>query len=144
MKTDFPRVPFTKDYKLFNKLSEKGEELVKLHLLKSKKLTKPIAKCEGPGELRVLKVTYDEKNGRVNINPDKYFVRVPREVWEYHIGGYQVAEKWLKDRKGRVLSSGDITHYVKVLTAIAETISVQQDLDDLFLEVETALLEVRL
>jgi len=144
LKTDFPRVPFTKDYKLFKKLSEKGEELVELHLLKSKKLAKPIAKCEGPGELRVVKVTYDEKNGRVNINPDEYFVGVPRKVWEYHIGGYQVAEKWLKDRKGRVLSSEDITHYARVVTAIAETISVQQDLDDLFLEVETALLEVRL
>ena len=144
LKTDFPRVPFTKGYKLFNKLSEKGEELVELHLLKSKKLAKPIAKCEGTGDINVVKVTYDEKKGRVNINPDNYFVGVPREVWEYHIGGYQVAEKWLKDRKGRVLSSEDITHYAKLVTAIAETITVQQDLDDLFLEVETALLEVRL
>jgi hypothetical protein len=144
LKTDFPRVPFTKDYKLFKKLAEKGEELVNLHLLKSKKLAKPIAKCEGPGELRVVKVTYDEKNGRVNINPDKYFVGVPRGVWEYHIGGYQVAEKWLKDRKGRVLSSEEVAHYARVVTAIAETISVQQDLDHLFLEVESALLEVRL
>ena len=125
-------------------LPRKGEELVDLHLLKSKKLAKPIAKCEGTGDLNVVKVTYDEKKGRVNINPDNYFVGVPREVWEYHIGGYQVAEKWLKDRKGRVLSSEDITHYAKLVTAIAETITVQQDLDDLFLEVETALLEVRL
>ena len=144
LKADFPRIPFTEDYKLFQKLAERGGELVELHLLKSKKLTNPIAKCEGPGELRVVKVTYDEKNGRVNINPDKYFVGVPRGVWEYHIGGYQVADKWLKDRKGRVLSSEEVAHYARVVTAIAETISVQQDLDDLFLEVETALLEVRL
>ncbi len=144
LKTDFPRVPFTKDYKLFKKLAEKGEELVELHLLKSKKLAKPIPKCEGPGELRVVKVTYDEKSGRVNINSDKYFVGVPRGVWEYHIGGYQVAEKWLKDRKGRVLSSEEVAHYARVVTAIAETISVQHLLDDLFLEVEATLLEVRL
>ncbi len=144
LKTDFPRVPFTKDYKQFKKLAEKGEELVELHLLKSKKLAKPIPKCEGPGELRVVKVTYDEKSGRVNINSDKYFVGVPRGVWEYHIGGYQVAEKWLKDRKGRVLSSEEVAHYARVVTAIAETISVQHLLDDLFLEVEATLLEVRL
>ena len=61
LKTDFPRVPFTKDYKLFKKLAEKGEELVELHLLKSKKLAKPIAKCEGSGDLRVVKVTYDRE-----------------------------------------------------------------------------------
>jgi hypothetical protein len=144
LKSDFPRVPFTKDYKLFKKLAEKGEELVNLHLLKSKKLAKPIAKCEGAGDLNVVKVTYDEKKGRVNINPDKYFVGAPREVWEYHIGGYQVAEKWLKDRKGRTLSSEEVAHYAKVVTAIAETINIQETLDDLFAEVEANLLNVTL
>jgi len=143
LKTDFPHVPFTKDYKLSKKLAEKGEELVELHLLKSKKLVKPIAKCEGSGDLNVVKVTYDENNERVHINPEKYFAAVPREVWEYHIGGYQVAEKWLKDRKGRTLSSEEVAHYARVVTAIAETIGIQRSLDDLFAEVETSLLEVR-
>ena len=144
LKTDFPRVPFTKDYKLFNKLAEKGEELVELHLLRSKKLAKPIAKCEGSGDLRVDKVTYDQKKARVHINPEKWFAGIPPEVWEYHIGGYQVSEKWLKDRKGRELSSEEVAHYTRVVTAIAETISIQQFLDDLFAEVETSLLEVKL
>ena len=144
LKTDFPRVPFTKDYKLFNKLAEKGEELVELHLLKSKKLVKPIAKCEGSGDLRVVKVTYDQNKARVHINPEKWFAGIPPEVWEYHIGGYQVSEKWLKDRKGKELSSEEVAHYARVVTAIAETISIQQSLDDLFAEVETSLLEVRL
>ncbi len=144
LKTDFPRVPFTKDYKLFNKLAEKGEELVELHLLRSKKLVKPIAKCEGSGDLRVVKVTYDQNKTRVHINLEKWFVGIPPEVWEYHIGGYQVAERWLKDRKGRTLSSEEVAHYARVVTAIAETISIQRFLDDLFAEVETSLLEVRL
>jgi predicted helicase len=144
LKTDFPRVPFTKDYKLFNKLSEKGEELVELHLLKSKRLLKPTAKCEGPGDLRVKKVTYDQNKARVHINPEKWFTGIPLEVWEYQIGGYQVSEKWLKDRKGRELSSEEVAHYARVVTAIAETISIQRFLDDLFAEVETNLLEVRL
>jgi len=144
LKTDFPRVPFTKDYKLFNKLAEKGEELVELHLLKSKKLVKPIVRCEGSGDLRVNKVTYDRNRGHVHINPEKWFVGIPPEVWEYHVGGYQVAEKWLKDRKDKGLSSEEVAHYAKVVTAIAETISIQRFLDDLFTEVETSLLEVRL
>jgi predicted helicase len=144
LKTDFPRVPFTKDYNLFNKLAEKGEELVELHLLKSKKLVKPIARCEGSGDLRVDKVTYDQNNARVHINPEKWFSGIPPEVWEYHIGGYQVSEKWLKDRKGKGLSSEEVAHYARVVTAIAETISIQRPLDDLFAEVETSLLEVRL
>jgi len=144
LKTDFPRVPFTKDHRLFYKLAEKGEELVELHLLKSKKLIKPIAKCEGSGDLRVDKVTYDRNKARVHINPEKWFAGIPPEVWEYHIGGYQVSQKWLKDRKGRELSSEEVAHYARVVTAIAETISVQRFLDDLFSEVETSLLEVRL
>jgi predicted helicase len=144
LKTDFPRVPFTNVYKLFQKLAKKGEQLIELHLLKSKKLDKPIAKCEGSGDLRVVKVSFDEKKKRVHINPDKYFTGIPSEVWEYHIGGYQVAEKWLKDRKGRMLSSEEITIYANVITAIAETIRIQKSLDDLFKEVETNLLEISL
>ena len=144
LKTDFPRVPFTKDYKLFNKLAEKGEELVGLHLLKSTKLSKPIAKCEGSGNLRVDKVTYDQIKARIHINPEKWFDGISPEVWEYQIGGYHVSEKWLKDRKGRELSSEEVAHYARVVTAIAETISIQKSLDDLFAEVETSLLEVRL
>jgi predicted helicase len=144
LKTDFPRVPFTRDYKLFKKLAEKGEELVELHLLKSKKLIKPIAKCEGSGNLRVEKVIYDGNKACVYINPEKWFTGIPSEVWEYRIGGYQVVEKWLKDRKGRTLSSEEVAHYTRVVTAITETISIQRFLDDLFAEVEASLLEVRL
>ena len=76
--------------------------------------------------------------------PEKWFAGIPPEVWEYHIGGYQVSEKWLKDRKGKGLSSEEVAHYTRVVTAIAETISIQGFLDDLFAEVETSLLEVRL
>jgi predicted helicase len=141
LKTDFPRVPFTSDYKLFQKLAGKGEQLVDLHLLKSKKLTKPIAKCEGSGNLRVDKVTYDENKRFVYINPGKYFTGVVSEVWEYLIGGYQVAEKWLKDRKGRMLSSEEIATYSQIITAISETIKIQESLDDLFKDVESKILK---
>ncbi|MCX6832071.1 MAG: hypothetical protein NT028_08055 [candidate division Zixibacteria bacterium] len=144
LKTDFPRVPFTKDHSLFQELGEQGAELVGLHLLKSKRLTKPTAKFEGKGDLQVVKVMYDAKRLRVMISPDNWFAGVPAEVWEYHIGGYQVAEKWLKDRKGRTLSSEEIVTYARVITALAETIKIQSGLDALFECVESAVLEVRI
>jgi hypothetical protein len=136
LKIDFPRVPFTVDPKLFQNLADKGDELTALHLLRSTKLDKPITRCEGSGGLSVGKPIYDEKCQRVLINSEKYFAPVPRNVWEYQIGGYQVAEKWLKDRKGRTLSSEDVSHYCRVLTALGETIGVQRSLDDLFAAVE--------
>lgn len=141
LKTDFPRVPFTTDRKLFLKLAARGEELVQLHLLKSNKLERSIAKCEGTGNLRVGKLAYDETKRRVYINPDTYFVGVPSDVWQYHVGGYQVADKWLKDRKGRILSSEEVEHYCRVVTALAETIKIQAGLDDLFEEVEKSALD---
>jgi predicted helicase len=142
LKSDFPRVPFTSDYRLFTKLATKGEELVELHLLKSKKLEKSAVKCEGTGNLRVEKVAYEESKKRVYINPETYFAGVPSEVWEYHVGGYQVAEKWLKDRKERTLSSDEVTHYCKVVAALAETIKIQKGLDESFEEVEKSILGI--
>jgi predicted helicase len=142
LKTDFPRVPFTADFKLFQKLAVQGEHLVALHLMKSPVLAKPLAKYEGSGNGTVVKVSYDEKRKRVYINPENYFTGVRDEVWNYHVGGYQVAEKWLKDRKGRILSADEVAHYCKVVTALAETIETQENLDNLFEHVEESVLEI--
>lgn len=75
----------------------------------------------------VDKVGYAKE--RVSINATQYFGNVPERVWNFHVGGYQVAEKWLKDRKGRKLSGDDIAHYQRVLVALNETINVMQDID---------------
>ncbi|MGB5138126.1 MAG: type ISP restriction/modification enzyme, partial [Candidatus Zixiibacteriota bacterium] len=144
LRNDFPRVPFTTDYALFLELAEKGQQLIDLHLLKSKKLEKPISKCEGTGEQVVIKPTYEAKRQRVYINKEKYFTGVAAEVWNYHIGGYQVAEKWLKDRRGRTLTSEEASTYTKIITALSETIAIQSTLDPLFEQVENSLLEVKL
>ncbi|TAK53963.1 MAG: DNA methyltransferase [Bacteroidetes bacterium] len=144
LKTDFPRVPFTNDYKLFLKLNESGEQLVQLHLLQSKNLERPLIKCEGAGILQVAKILFDEKKQRVFINAEQYFSGVSKQVWEYRVGGYQVAEKWLKDRKGRTLSSEDVVTYSQALSAIAETINIQKTLDALYEKVETDLIEITL
>jgi hypothetical protein len=77
----------------------------------------------------VEKVRYVDKEQQVWINGKQYFEGVPPDVWEFHIGGYQVAEKWLKDRKGRTLSSEDREHYRKIIAALRETIALMQEID---------------
>ncbi|MGH9789021.1 MAG: type ISP restriction/modification enzyme [Candidatus Acidiferrales bacterium] len=68
--------------------------------------------------------------GRVYINKTQYLAGVPQDVWEFHIGGYQVCEKWLKDRKGRQLSNEDLMHYQKVVVALNETIRLMREIDE--------------
>jgi predicted helicase len=140
LRNDFPRVAFTKDYKLFSKLAELGEKLVDLHLLKSKELEQPVARFQGKGNGKVEKPKYEKS--RVYINAIQYFDGVKPEVWEYQIGGYQVCDKWLKDRKGRTLSLEDIKHYCKIVTSLEKTIAIQKDIDKLYPKVEENLLEL--
>ena len=137
MKIDFPKIPFTKNYELFKKLARLGKSLVNLHLLKSKILDKPIIKFQGKDSNLVEKRGYEDK--KVYINSSQYFENVEEDVWDYYIGGYQILEKWLKDRKGRSLSSDDIKHYCKVATAISETLKLQNQIDSLYPEVEKSL-----
>jgi predicted helicase len=135
LKIDFPRIPFTKNYELFNEMSKLGNELIELHLLKHKALNKPILKYFGKGkDDAIVKPRYDEENERVYINDQKYFENITAEVWNYQIGGYQVMEKYLKDRKGRQME--DSGHYCQMGTSIAKTIEVQKEIDKLFPKVE--------
>ena len=70
------------------------------------------------------------------LNKNQYFEGVEPEVWQYQIGGYQVLDKWLKDRKARILSTEDINHYCRVVTALAKTIEIQRQIDELYPQVE--------
>jgi len=139
LKIDFPRIPFTGDYKIFLQMAALGEELTQLHLLKSKKLNNPIAKYKGLGEDLIGKPIYDEANRCVFINATKFFEGVEPDMWKYHIGGYQVLEKYLKDRKGRQMS--DPATYCKVATSIAATMKIQEKLNPLYLIAEENLAE---
>ena len=131
LRIDFPRLPLTSDKGLFKKLAEKGAELVPLHLMESPALNNLITGYPITGSNEVDKVTYDEKTQRVRINKEQYFEGVPQEVWNFHIGGYQVCQKWLKDRKGRTLSYDELTHYQKVVVALKETIRLMAEIDEL-------------
>ncbi len=133
LKIDFPRLPLTSDKRLFAALAEKGAELVALHLMESPALNTSITRYPVTGSNVVEKVAYNETNGRVYINEDQYFEGVPPEVWNFHIGGYQVCQKWLKDRQKahRTLSYDDLTHYQKIVVALKETIRLMGEIDSL-------------
>jgi predicted helicase len=131
LKIDFPRVPLTSDVKLFRELVNLGAELVSLHLLESPQVEKFITTFPEPGDNLVDKgyPKYVEKENSVYTNKTQHFKGVPRQVWEFHVGGYQVCEKWLKDRRGRNLSYDDLQHYQKVVVALSETIRIMTEID---------------
>ena len=131
LKIDFPRLPLTSDRDLFRTLVAKGAELATLHLMESPKLNSLITRYPIVGPNVVDKVRYDEANQQVYINRSQYFEGVSPEVWNFHIGGYQVCHKWLKDRKGRTLSYNELTHYQKVVVALKETIRLMEEIDGL-------------
>ncbi|MDD4651680.1 MAG: hypothetical protein PHQ34_05560 [Methanothrix sp.] len=138
LKRDFPKVPLTSNLKLFRELCAIGKELVSLHLLESRTLdasnnffTRSLVK----GDYIVHKgypkyvSSEDARCVSIKINETQYLEGIPKEVWEFHIGGYQVCEKWLKDRRGRQLSYDDITHYQKIIVALKETIRIMKEMD---------------
>ena len=137
LKMDFPRIPFTSDAKLFKRLVALGEKLVALHLLKSPDLDPPTCRFEGDGNNRVGKdrktgLRYDANKKRVYINAEQYFAPVPEAIWDFQIGGYQVCEKWLKDRRERRLELDDIRAYCRIVTALGKTIQLQDEIDTIY------------
>jgi len=131
LKIDFPSLPLTSNTDLFRSLCALGDKLVRLHLMK--KYGDYTPHYPEPGNNMVTKVEYtntSDKQGRIWINKMQYFDGVSSEVWEFHVGGYQVCYKWLKDRKGRTLSYEDIQHYQRIVAALAETITLMEKIDE--------------
>jgi len=148
LKTDFPRLPITTNKQLFKALVSYGRTLVNLHLLgknpfdRSKTIFDNTSKWhlkvggEKPVDLDDWKISdikdrYDKKTKRIYVNTGQYFEGIEKEVWEFMIGGYQVLDKWLKDRKkaGRVLSPEDTIHYMKIVVSLRETSQIMKEID---------------
>ncbi|MFA5945731.1 MAG: type ISP restriction/modification enzyme [Patescibacteria group bacterium] len=127
LKTDFPRVPVPENDKQFHALAEFGKQLRELHLLTSPKVHDFITTYPKEGSNLVEKLAY--KDGNVWINANQYFGGVPEIAWNFYIGGYQPAQKWLKDRKGRALENKDIEHYQQMIVALAETDKIMKEID---------------
>jgi hypothetical protein len=130
LKIDFPRLPLTGNLELFRELSRQGGELTALHLLESPKLDQPITEFIGGRNPEVEKVSWSKNTVWVDKAQTIGFKGVRENVWNFHIGGYQVCEKWLKDRKGRTLTKDDLAHYHKIVIALAETIRLMAEIDE--------------
>jgi predicted helicase len=142
LKIDFPRVPFPKDKETFWQLVQLGGELRQIHLLESSIVEKYITGYPEDGDNIVGKIFFEkttDTTGKVYINYEKtppsgagglqYFSNVPEVAWNFYIGGYQPAQKWLKDRKDRELSYEDILHYQKIIVALTETDRIMREID---------------
>jgi predicted helicase len=132
LKIDFPRVPFPKDKDTFWQLVKLGGEIRQIHLLESPTVEKYITQYPIDGDNVVIKPNY--QNGKVYINDTQYFDNVPEIAWEFYIGGYQPAQKWLKDRKERKLEFEDILHYQKIIVALTETDRLMNEIKKIDIE----------
>jgi hypothetical protein len=139
LKIDFPRLPLTGNQELFRALARLGGELTALHLLESPKLDKPITDFIGRSK-EVTRIDWSDNTVWIDAPAKKKdaaqapgssgFKGVPEAVWNFQIGGYQVCQKWLKDRKGRTLTDEDIAHYHKIVISLSETIRLMAEIDE--------------
>lgn len=127
LKIDFPKIPAPQDHGKFWQLVKLGGELRQIHLLESTTVENYITQYPEDGDNIVTKPIY--KNGNVYINEEQYFANVPELAWNFYIGGYQPAQKWLKDRKNRELGFEDILHYQKIIVALSETDRIMKEID---------------
>ena len=132
LKIDFPRVPYPKDKDTCWQLVKLGGEIRQIHLLESPVVEKYITEYPIDGDNVVTQLRYE--NGNVYINNTQYFAHVPEIAWNFYIGGYQPAQKWLKDRKGRKLEFDDILHYQKIIVALTETDRLMKEIDSVGVE----------
>ncbi len=132
LKIDFPRVPYPKDAVSFWQLVKLGGEIRQIHLLESPVVENYITQYPMDGDNVVGKIRYAE--GKVYINETQYFDHVPEVAWNFYIGGYQPAQKWLKDRRERTLGFEDILHYQKIIVALSETDRIMREIDSVIKE----------
>ncbi len=127
LKIDFPRIPYPASPEVFAHVADKGGRLRRLHLMEDAAIGPTPYPFKGDGDNVVVKPALSD-DGRVMINSDQYFEGIPAVAWEFHIGGYQPAQKWLKDRKGRALSFDDVMHYQKIIKILCETDRIMKEI----------------
>lgn len=132
LKVDFPRIPYPKDQTEFEHFRSFGYQLRELHLMHSVPDSPVSFPNAGTMQVDYLRWEWnkdDGYSGNIWINDTQCFEGVPTEAWDFYIGGYQPAQKWLKDRKGRVLSFDDIEHYRKIISVLVETSRIMKEID---------------
>jgi predicted helicase len=134
LKIDFPRIPYPKDRDTFWQLVKSGGELRQIHLLESPVVNQYIRQYPVDGDNMVKKIRFEPDLVRTYINETQYFDHVSEVAWNFYIGGYQPAQKWLKDKKERKLEFEDILHYQKIIVALSETDRIMKEIDIIEIE----------
>jgi type I restriction-modification system DNA methylase subunit len=124
LKIDFPRIPWPTTPDEFWTVAEAGGQLRKLHLMDPAAIGDAPYPFTGEGDNVVDKARFE--GGKVWVNKTQHFDNAPEGSWDFYIGGYQPAQKWLKDRKGRALSFEDVKHYQRILKILSETDRIMQ------------------
>ncbi|WP_173384374.1 type ISP restriction/modification enzyme [Fibrobacter succinogenes] len=136
LKIDFPRIPYPENKEEFERIVSIGNKLRRLHLMEE--IPPQQTSFDIEGDNTVSEIRFDKEipdqvgddiSGKVYINKTQYFANVPELAWNFYIGGYQPAQKWLKDRKNRTLTYDDISHYRKIIAILIETQNLMQELD---------------
>ena len=127
--SDFPRIPKCPNSTVFRKVSGLGRQVIELHTMKESRKPKIVVECLGKFNCIVSRAEWSNGCVFINDNLDTGFKNISRDAWQFHIGGHQVCEKWIKDRKGRKLTKDDIEHYQKIVVAISETIRLMAEID---------------
>jgi len=136
LKIDFPRIPFTGDSVLFNKMVELGKKLIELHLLNSPELNEPRSKFMVPGNNRVERFFFDKDSSSLYINKTQYFSNISEKTWKYELGGYQVIYKYFKSRRGNALTIHDSRRIVRMIESIYLTIECQEQIDAIYKQID--------
>jgi predicted helicase len=129
LKIDFPFIPYPTDEKIFWQLTGLGEKLRQIHLIDSEFFDTFITKYSSDGDNIITNVRYSDN--KVYINDTQFFDNVPEDAWNFYIGGYQPAQKWLKDRKGKALGFDELFHYQKIIAALISTIRIMAEIDQI-------------
>ena len=138
LKTDFPRIPYPKDGNMFWQLVKLGSKLRQIHLLQSEEIKMTLVDYPQDGDNRITRTIStndwelsdkEKQLGRIWINGQQYFDKIPLVAWNFYIGAYRPAQKWLKDRRYRTLTFNDVQHYQKIIVALIETDYIMKEID---------------
>ena len=137
LKIDFPRIPFTFDYELFSTMCSFGEQLKGIHLLEARSVLRIVSRCTGKGSLKVFSPRFDFETRRIYINDGTYFDNVNDNVWNFHIGGFQVLRQYLKAHNETEIDS---VGFSRIISSITQTLEIQKAIDHIFLKMEKKLI----
>ena len=131
LKVDFPRIPYPANTEEFWRITKIGSELRKVHLMETNLPMVTSFNVSGSNMVEAIRTTEgnSDRSRKIWINEEQYFDNVPTVAWEFFIGGYQPAQKWLKDRKGMTLDIDDIFHYQRIIAALCKTNELMNEID---------------